>query len=159
MNTDRARAKFSAVEHHVISQRPYLSQRRPGITGGIETGFELGHVVVVQRSERMMGRIPAPGLPVPFEHGEISHPEETKISCGISSPGKSPMLGLIFLGEVQPKLATRLEKLVRTLLGVGLTHHQQPQISRLDFSGFENCLQRMGIVPGKAIGISHQTYG
>jgi len=38
-----------------------------------------GHVVVVQRSERMMGRIPAPGLPVPFEHGEISDPEKAEV--------------------------------------------------------------------------------
>ena len=62
MNTDRARAQLGAIQHHVISQRTNFAQRRLGIAGGVEAGFELGHVFIVQRSKGMMGRIPAPGL-------------------------------------------------------------------------------------------------
>ena len=68
------------------------------------------------------------------------------------------MLGRVFLSEIEPELAASLEELVRTLFGVCLAHGQQPQISRLDFRGFENSLERIGIVPAKTIRIGHQAH-
>src|SRR5205809_7027157 len=99
MNTDRAGAQLCAVEHQVISQRADLTQRRLGITGRVETGFELSHVLIVQRSEGVMRCVPALALPVPLEHVEIGDPEETEVLCGIAGLDKSPMLRCVFLSK------------------------------------------------------------
>ena len=83
----------------------------------------------------------------------VTH-KKAEIFRGIAGLGESPVLGRIFLGQVKPELAAGLEELVRTLLRLSLAHRQHPQISRLDSGGFENRFERIGIVPGKTVGIA-----
>ena len=101
MNTNGARAEFDAVQHHVVG----FGAAARGIGG------QLFQILVMNRSEGMMGGVPAVLFVVPFEHREIHHPEELEI-LGVEE--LVPVI--IFLGGVQAKLsASLIERLFGTL--------------------------------------------
>src|SRR5476649_763443 len=69
VNTNRAGAEFHAVQHDVIGA---------GAAAGRVRG-QFAQILVMHRREGMVRGVPALLFVVPFEHGEVYHPEELEV--------------------------------------------------------------------------------
>ena len=69
MDTNRARAQLRSVQHQIV--RFGAAMRR--------VCRQLVDILVVNRSERMVRRVPAAFFLIPLEHREIHHPQELEI--------------------------------------------------------------------------------
>ena len=94
MNADTAAADFAAVQHEVVCLRAHVAR----------VGLQFPHVLVMRRGERVMHRVIALLLGIPFQQGKVHNPRE-----GILVWFQQPVL----LREDQPQLAQQLRGGVR----------------------------------------------